>query len=139
MDLLEFHFDVFADIEMAKGTESKNVVLDCSSMPTFKEFYSQLAAEVPFPEFFGNNLDALFDCLTDEAVLGKTGLRLIFTNTEDWLYKEDYESASDALFCLSDCGQDLTDLKINKLTVCFSESEEIIDLLNDNEIPFTLK
>ena len=48
-------------------------LLDGKDMTSRDEAYRVIAAEMAFPEYFGNNLDALYDCLsarsTDNAVL----------------------------------------------------------------------
>ena len=45
--------------------------IDCLSIHTREDLHAQLAAALSFPEWYGGNLDALHDCLTD-----------IFTDTE---------------------------------------------------------
>ena len=41
------------------------VTLDCAAITSRKEFHRVLAEALTFPDWYGNNLDALFDCLTD--------------------------------------------------------------------------
>ena len=41
------------------------VVLDCSVLPDRETLHRTLAAALALPEWYGGNLDALFDCLTD--------------------------------------------------------------------------
>ena len=48
---------------------------------------------VDFPEFFGGNLDALFDCLSDTVLDQKQGLLLWFNN----LHSGDPALADDAV------------------------------------------
>jgi len=43
----------------------KEVILDCRDGIT--AIHDRLARELAFPEWYGRNLDALFDCLTDLA------------------------------------------------------------------------
>ena len=60
----------------------KVVMLDGTTAPTQDALHQHLARELNFPDWYGGNLDALFDCLTslaeevaltlDEASLGKT-------------------------------------------------------------------
>lgn len=42
----------------------KVVILDGSTAPTKEALHQHLAQELAFPDWYGGNLDALFDCLT---------------------------------------------------------------------------
>ena len=39
--------------------------IDCAVITTRQDFHRILAQTLGFPEWYGNNLDALYDCLTD--------------------------------------------------------------------------
>lgn len=39
--------------------------LDCGAMRTCGAFHAGIAAALGFPAYYGANLDALYDCLTD--------------------------------------------------------------------------
>ncbi len=41
------------------------IQLDCSGITTAAQLHSALAQSLDFPDYYGNNLDALFDCLTE--------------------------------------------------------------------------
>ena len=43
----------------------KNVVLNCEKLLQKEEAHSYLAQVLDFPDYYGKNLDALFDCLTE--------------------------------------------------------------------------
>ena len=43
----------------------RTVILDGRGIRDRKELHQWLAKAFSFPEWYGNNLDALFDCLTD--------------------------------------------------------------------------
>lgn len=43
----------------------KNVILDCENLLRRKQAHQYLAEMLDFPEYYGKNLDALFDCLTE--------------------------------------------------------------------------
>lgn len=43
----------------------KTIVLDCSYMTDRDTAYAYLAKKLGFPSYFGKNLDALYDMLTD--------------------------------------------------------------------------
>ena len=42
----------------------KVVILDGTTAPTKEALHQHLARELNFPDWYGGNLDALFDCLT---------------------------------------------------------------------------
>ena len=42
----------------------KVVILDGTTAPTKEALHAHLAREMHFPDWYGGNLDALFDCLT---------------------------------------------------------------------------
>ena len=54
------------------------ILCDFARFNTPDAVYDYLAAELRFPDYFGRNLDALHDCLTDVS----TPTRLILTGTE---------------------------------------------------------
>ena len=39
--------------------------IDCASITDRKSFHSILVKTLSFPDWYGHNLDALYDCLTD--------------------------------------------------------------------------
>lgn len=43
----------------------KKVVLDCEKLLRRKEAHLYLAEMLDFPDYYGKNLDALYDCLTE--------------------------------------------------------------------------
>lgn len=43
----------------------KTVILDCEKLLKKKQAHIYLAEVFDFPDYYGRNLDALFDCLTE--------------------------------------------------------------------------
>ena len=43
----------------------KTVTVDCTQIADKAALHRALARELHFPDYYGNNLDALYDCLTD--------------------------------------------------------------------------
>lgn len=57
--------------------EEKVFYLDLTEITTKEELHDLLAKELPVPDYYGRNLDALHDVLTEAA----EGWNLIFYNT----------------------------------------------------------
>ena len=54
----------------------RRIILDCSSIHDAKKLHGVLKEALQLPEWYGYNLDALFDCLTEleeETLLVLTG------------------------------------------------------------------
>ncbi len=69
----------------------------CHTLP---ELYTLLATELDFPDYFGHNLDALFDCLCELPEL-PLPFQIVIENTPQFLENEDEENREE-LFCLLD-------------------------------------
>ena len=52
-----------------------NVTIDCGGCADKKELHARIADALGFPDWYGHNLDALMDCLTDldETTVTLTG------------------------------------------------------------------
>ena len=48
---------------------TRPINIDFYRIHTWAAFYRELKKQLSLPEYFGNNLDALWDCLTGEAEL----------------------------------------------------------------------
>lgn len=55
-----------------------NALIDGAAIETREQLHDALARQLSFPAYYGRNLDALFDCLTDLAE--DTELRLVHTD-----------------------------------------------------------
>ena len=42
-----------------------NALIDGAAIETREQLHDALARQLSFPDYYGRNLDALFDCLTD--------------------------------------------------------------------------
>lgn len=75
------------------------IVVDCDRARSRSAVLRAIAKAVDFPEFFGSNLDALYDCLSDTVVDQRDGLFLWF----DKLHTGDPILADDAKAVLDVC------------------------------------
>ena len=63
----------------------RRIILDALCLTEKKEAHLYLQKQFSFPEYYGNNLDSLFDCLTDfgeTLVHIKNGKMLVVTLIE---------------------------------------------------------
>jgi len=80
----------------------KTVYIDFTEIGDYDDFYTQLKEKLPLPEFFGDNLDALYDSLTGFVALP---LHLEFVN----LSVDQLETFEDLLVTLEDADDELDD------------------------------
>lgn len=74
-------------------------VVDCDRARNRSAVLRAIVKAIDYPEFFGGNLDALYDCLCDTLIDQKTGLFLWFRH----LHSGDPALAEDALSIASVC------------------------------------
>lgn len=67
-------------IEAANEVGLTALVVDCDRARSRSAVLRAVVKAVDFPEFFGGNLDALYDCLCDTVLDQKAGLFLWFHN-----------------------------------------------------------
>lgn len=51
------------------------ITFDCALIESRQELHAAIAEKLGFPDYYGNNLDALYDCLTD--ISEETEIRVI--------------------------------------------------------------
>lgn len=76
-------------------------LLDGKDMTSKEEAYELIAKELAFPDYFGKNLDALYDCLTEKNAENT----ILFVNTA---ILEEYlgEYAEKILSCFRDASSE---------------------------------
>lgn len=82
------HADIFA---VASAADITALTVECDRARSRSAVLRAIVKAVDFPEFFGNDLDALYDCLCDTVLDQKTGLYLWFNklHTGDPVLEED--------------------------------------------------
>lgn len=68
------------------------VKLNGAKTRTLDKLYKKLSKKLHLPEYFGNNLDALADCLSDLSWLEQKRVEMYIRNQEDFLSEEDEET-----------------------------------------------
>lgn len=86
-------------VEQAQAAGLTAYVVDCDRARSRSAVLRAVVKAVDFPEFFGGNLDALYDCLCDTVLDHKTGLFLWFDN----LHSGDPALTDDAAAILAVC------------------------------------
>lgn len=71
--------------------------IDGAKARTLRGFYPRIAKTLLFPDYFGNNLDALLDCLCSLEVIGKQEVVLLIRNAQLFLSKEKEEKKAATL------------------------------------------
>jgi RNAse (barnase) inhibitor barstar len=84
------------------STDTFVAEIDGSKTRTLRSFYTRIAKVFLFPDYFGKNLDALFDCLISLEVIGKEDVVLLIRNESQFLIKEKVEKKNAALQVLKD-------------------------------------
>jgi len=86
-------------IERAQAAGLTAYVVDCDRARSRSAVLRAVVKAVDFPEFFGGNLDALYDCICDTVLDQKAGLFLWF----DKLHSGDPALAEDAQAIMTVC------------------------------------
>ena len=118
------------------SSSSLHIELDGSQFPTLKQLYIKLNKELLFGGDFGNNLDALFDSMTDLSWLKEKKFRLIFKNSEELLKDEDEDMIINFLNTLNDIGISINDEPMfseqsRTMKFYFDTSSRIEQILDD--------
>src|SRR5690606_12377742 len=67
-------------VEAARQAGMTAFIVDCDRARSRSAVLRAVVKAVDFPEFFGGNLDALYDCLCDTVLDNKPGVFLWFHN-----------------------------------------------------------
>ena len=117
--------------------------LDGNNCKTSTDLYIELVKAFDLPDYFGKNLDALYDCLMDLEWITKDHVVLIIDHFDHLLTEEinDPELLEDLLITLDDVCRswDLLETKIltpKTMNVYIHFSKKAKELLENNEIEY---
>lgn len=118
------------------NTNTKTMELDCELYPNLHKLYIKLNKEFLFGGDFGNNLDALFDSMTDLSWLKEKKFHLVFKNSEQLLTDEEDDTVIDFLNTLNDIGSSINDEPMfseqsRSMKFYFDANESIEGFLDD--------
>ena len=98
--------DVMSDINILQSfSDSMIIYLDGYNMMTTRECYSELFKKLDFPDYFGYNLNALYDMLTDLSWLSFRNLTLMIEKSYLLLSSETNEDREVFLEILEDVAE----------------------------------
>ncbi|MBW8360482.1 MAG: barstar family protein [Weeksellaceae bacterium] len=94
----------------------KTVYIDFTEIGDFEDFYGQLKEKMTLPEFFGDNLHALFDSITGFAELP---LHIEFVN----MSVDQLETFEDLLVTLEDSDDELDEFTFSYYLEQYEDEE----------------
>jgi RNAse (barnase) inhibitor barstar len=108
-DVLFFIYSDEKSLPAAATPNTLSIELDGALFPNLHKLYIKLNKELLFGGDFGNNLDALFDSMTDLSWLKEKKFQLVFKNSEQFLSDEEDDTVIDFLNTLNDIGCSIND------------------------------
>lgn len=94
----------------------KTIYIDFTDLGDYDDFYAQLKEKLTLPEFFGDNLDALYDAITGFLELP---LHIEFVN----MSVEQLETFEDLLVTLEDADEEIEDFTFSYFLVQYGDEE----------------
>lgn len=92
------------------------IYIDFLEIGDYEDFYTQLKEKLPLPEYFGDNLDALFDVITGELAMP---LHIEFVN----MSVEQLEIFEDLLTTLEDAEDEVEDFTFSYYLEQYEDEE----------------
>ncbi|MBK9960590.1 MAG: barstar family protein [Saprospiraceae bacterium] len=119
-------------------------MIDGNNCDTYKSLYDEFAKVLQFPDYFGNNMDALYDCLLDLSWIEEREILLVIHRFDEILKSElaIHPDAKTELLLLLDkvCERDELDFTVEPdlkvLRIAIVESCDAEEILINNKIPF---
>jgi len=118
-----------------------NITLDGKECPDANSFYSVIQKLFHFPDYFGKNLDGLFDCMTDLSWIEQKHIELLICSPDQMMECEEHDTDLfiNFLFLIDEVliewSLDAERLVPNKTFDCFIEgTTKIQNQLDENDI-----
>ncbi len=111
MSAQQFKLKVFHKT-MPQATEhTLSIHINGAVVNNIATFHDLLKEPLALPGYYGDNLDAMFDVLSDLACLKEKPVQFVITDFDDWLDEETPEFKIQTLFVLLDAAQSWADMK----------------------------
>ena len=93
------------DLDWLKSNQYKIIILDFSEILSVKEFHARIKKMCEFPDYYGENMSALSDCLLHDLEIPYDGACAFVFKNFDSFYMKDKEMAHDILERLSEASR----------------------------------
>lgn len=103
------------------------IAFDFSQIETIDEFYLKFKEKLNLPDFFGNNLDAVFDVLTADA---KMPLEIEFAN----LNLNQLEEFEDLLQTMENVEEEQEHFDFSYFLEIYEDDDEVDEIENEFEV-----
>lgn len=87
------------------GNNKKVIHIVGNEISNLEDLYKFLVQELEFPEYFGDNLDALYDMLTDLQWLGQNCFEIVINDYDHLLSEEDFETKASVISVFNEASQ----------------------------------
>lgn len=81
-------------------------LLDGKDMASLSEMLSCIAKHLRFPDYFGGNMNALYDCLGDLEWISASSYLLVVKNSNSFLEKESFQTLCGIISDLNEVGME---------------------------------
>jgi|GEM_PF-827319 ribonuclease inhibitor len=103
-----------------------SIALDFSTIENYDDFYIQIAQKLNLPDFFGNNLDALYDTLTANVEMP---LEIEFVN----MNLNQLEEFEDLLQTMEDAENEMDDFEFSFFLETYEDEEDFEGYFEDED------
>jgi|GEM_PF-1523654 RNAse (barnase) inhibitor barstar len=87
------------------GNNKKVIHVEGQELTELEAFYKFMVQELEFPEYFDDNLDALYDMLTDLQWLSQNCFEIVIRDFGELLSAEDFETKASVISVLNEAAQ----------------------------------
>jgi RNAse (barnase) inhibitor barstar len=136
------YFCVFhpSDIHTISESGSQNIYLNGKEILSLNDFYKTLSTKLQFDANFGNNLDALYDNLSDLSWIDMLQVNIIIENTNYFLKNESVDTKSNVILTLYDAAESISsdplfeDEPQRSLIFYFEHTQWLEDIMEENAL-----